>query len=166
MKVHTRSLEETDYAKIKALLLGEGANEWNYIPEEGIDHQIELLKQHMASVALLENQEIQGFSIMLCGDACRGALKKYDDLDRITFIADVVVSRIVSGQGLGTQLLFESLRVAKEKGFETVYIERHEENLASAGMMRKAGFELVDIYDDPAKRSSGSRRSALLKKSI
>jgi hypothetical protein len=47
---------------------------------------------------------------------------------------------------------------------EKVYIERHEENLASAGMMRKASFKLVGTFYDPQKRTAGSRNTSVLVK--
>ncbi|KZN44401.1 hypothetical protein [Pseudoalteromonas luteoviolacea] len=41
-------------------------------------------------------------------------------------------------------------------------IERHEENLASAGMMKNAGFTIYETFHDPDKRSSGRQNSVVL----
>ena len=51
----------------------------------------------------------------------------------------------------------------RKRDLKEVFIERHEENLASAGMMRKAAFSHVETFHDPAKRTSGSRNSSILK---
>lgn len=54
-----------------------------------------------------------------------------------------------------------SLRSSINGGHE-IYIERHEENLASAGMMYKLGFDIVETFYDPEKRDHGSRNTAIM----
>ncbi|HLD85672.1 MAG TPA: hypothetical protein VI968_03890 [archaeon] len=46
-------------------------------------------------------------------------------------------------------------------GIKRVYAMRHEENGASARLMEKLGFEIIDTFNDPVKRHSGSRRTAV-----
>jgi len=46
-------------------------------------------------------------------------------------------------------------------GADVVFIDRHEENLASAGMMRAAGFVEIDTYADPRRRPHGSGRTTV-----
>ena len=46
-------------------------------------------------------------------------------------------------------------------GVDAVFVDRHEENLASAGMMRKAGFTEVETYADPRRRPHGSGRTTV-----
>jgi len=42
-------------------------------------------------------------------------------------------------------------------------VDRHEENLASAGMMRKAGFDgVAHLYVDLARRDYGSRKTTVM----
>ncbi len=53
-----------------------------------------------------------------------------------------------------------------DEGIEDVYIDRHEENLASAGMMRKAGFVELETYADPARRPNGSGRSTVCHRNL
>ena len=67
----------------------------------------------------------------------------------------------MAGQGLGSRLLGESVKFLAEQGVQDIYIDRHEENAASAGMMRKAGFVELDTFPDPARRPSGSGRTTL-----
>jgi hypothetical protein len=52
------------------------------------------------------------------------------------------------------------------QGFVEVFIERHEENPGSAGMMSKAGFVEIDTCHDPARRALGSRRTTVCRLSI
>ena len=53
------------------------------------------------------------------------------------------------------------MELAAARGLHAVYIDRHEENAASAGMMRKAGFTVIDTFDEPAKRPHGSGRTTV-----
>ena len=65
------------------------------------------------------------------------------------------------GQGLGTRLLREALASLSSRGVSSVFIDRHEENLASAGMMRRAGFVEMDTYADPRRHPHGSGRTTV-----
>jgi L-amino acid N-acyltransferase YncA len=51
--------------------------------------------------------------------------------------------------------------VLAAQGLKDVYIDRHEENAASAGMMRKGGFVEVDTFAEPARRPHGSGRTTV-----
>ena len=77
------------------------------------------------------------------GESCPDTLEKYTDLSPIAYIGDVVVSKEHNGKGIGHKLLNGCMAEAKKRYANAVYIERHEENLASAGMMKKSGFEIV-----------------------
>lgn len=154
-------VEEID--ELKKLLWKYGPNEWNYLTQEGVDDEFLLLQDGWASVivAVIEN-EIIGFSVLIDGSESPTYLHKYCSSDDMCFIGDVVVSSNYSGQGIATQLLKKCLDEAKQKEYKTVLVERHEENLASAGMMKKAGFNIIDTFFDPEKREAGSRNSVIL----
>lgn len=162
MKIHSRQLDETDLQTMRELLIKEGANEWNYITDESVDHQFQLINQGKALAVLAENTGIVGFAVLLIKEASPPKLSKYSVLSDVAYINEVVVSASQSGKGLGSQLLKECIKLAGNENCTSVYIERHEENLASAGMMRKAGFELVETFHDPNKRSVGSRNTSVL----
>jgi GNAT superfamily N-acetyltransferase len=164
MKIHSRLLEEIDFKNIKELLLKDGINEWNYITEESINNQFQLIKEGKASVILAEKNEIIGFAILIHEEFGLDIYRKYGDLASTASINDVVVSKDHSGKGIGSKLLNECISVARQLHFHTVYIERHEENLASAGMMRKSGFQIIETFYDSKKRFSGSKNTTVLKK--
>lgn len=149
---------------MKGLLLRDGPNEWNFLSEESIERQFQLIKEGSAEAIFAENDELLGFSVLIYGESCPDKLKKYTDLPLIAYINDVVVSKKHSGKGIGNKLLAECISIAKSRNYKAVYIERHEENLASAGMMEKAGFEVVDTFFDPNKRFVGSKNTSVLKK--
>ena len=162
MKIHSRKLKKTDFQAMKALLLTEGKNEWNYITDASIEHQFQLINQGKAIAVLAEDKGIVGFAVLIIKEACPAKLDKYADRSNIAYVNDVVVASSQRSKGLGSQLLQESINIAGNEKCTHVYIERHEENLASAGMMRKTGFELVETFYDPNKRTAGSRKTSVL----
>ncbi len=165
MKIQVREPGSSDFELMERLILAEGPNEWNYITQESIDSQFELIRAGQACAVLLEDTEILGFAVLMFGTACPSKLEKYCVLAEIAYIGDVVVSSLHSGKGYGSALLEASIAEAESRGVATVYIERHEENLASAGMMKKAGFSLVECFHDPEKRSAGTRNTVVMARS-
>ncbi|RXJ71139.1 GNAT family N-acetyltransferase [Veronia nyctiphanis] len=153
--------------ELKTLLWKYGPNEWNHLTPEGVDNEFKLVETGSATtITAIYEHEIIGFAVLIEGSKSPNYLEKYGPVENISFIGDVVVSDEHSGKGVATQLLTECILEAEVKGKETVLIERHEENLASAGMMRKAGFTVIDTFLDTAKRNSGSRKSVILESKI
>ena len=166
MKIHCRKLCDIDYSNMRSLLLRDGVNDWNYITEDSIATQFALIDEGKASVVLaeVEDGEIIGFAVVIHCDVFPAKLEKYTDFSDIAYIKEVVVSKSYSGKGLGSKLLQECVLIARSRNASNVFVERHEENAASAGMMRKAGFEIIDTFYDPEKRTAGSRNTAVLAK--
>jgi ribosomal protein S18 acetylase RimI-like enzyme len=162
MKIHSRKLNTADFQAMKVLLIKEGKNEWNYITDASIEHQFQLVNQGKAIPVLAEERGIVGFAVLIIKEACPAKLDKYAARSNIAYVNDVVVAASQRGKGLGSQLLQEAIKLAGNEKCSHVYIERHEENLPSAGMMRKAGFELVETFYDPHKRTAGSRKTSVL----
>ena len=165
MKVHSRQLNVADFEQMKNILFRDGLNEWNYITDESIEQQFQLIRDKRALAVLAEESEITGFAILIFKEACPSQLSQYSNLSTMAYINDVVVNMNYSGKGIGSRLLHKAIELAKKAQCEKVYIARHEENLASAGMMRKASFQIVDTYYDPNKRTTGSRNTSVLVKS-
>ena len=161
MTYRKASIEEID--QLKTLLWEFGPNEWNCLTPEGVDDEFSLIENGNAQAFVaLNTSEIIGFAVLIDGQFSPNYLEKYCSMINMKFVGDVVVSSLHSGKGIATKLLHECLLEAKNNDASTVLIERHEENLASAGMMRKAGFEIVDTFYDPDKRVSGSQNSVIM----
>ncbi|AZZ96168.1 GNAT family N-acetyltransferase [Pseudoalteromonas sp. R3] len=157
----------TEADNLKKLLWQHGQNEWNYLTEAGVNAEFELLERGAASAMVaVQDDEIVGFAVLIDGAHSPDYLDKYTSHRAMHFIGDVVVASQHSGKGVATTLLQACIAQAKQAGSEVVLIERHEENLASAGMMRKAGFHIVDTFFDPDKRSAGSQKSCILSKAL
>ncbi|WP_417529302.1 GNAT family N-acetyltransferase [Marinomonas shanghaiensis] len=161
--IHYRTATLAELADVKALLWDQGPNQWNYLTEEGVEAEFALVEQGSALVMVaVDNEQIIGFAVLMDGEVGLDTLSQYCTLSEISYIGDVVVSSVYAGQGIATRLLQLCIEKSKQKGAHAVWIERHEENLASAGMMKKAGFQVVDTFYDPDKRSAGSRNTSIL----
>ena len=147
---------------LQALIFEHGANVWNYLPEGGIRAHLDDIAQGRAhGVLALQDGHILG-AVTYCLNT---------DFDRYLiaplrgtpqgYVSEAVVRRDRVGQGLGTRLLCQALAALATMGVQSVFIDRHEENLASAGMMCRAGFVEVDTYADPWRRSHGSGRTTV-----
>jgi ribosomal protein S18 acetylase RimI-like enzyme len=161
--IRYRTATLAELVDVKALLWDQGPNQWNYLTEEGVEAEFALVEQGLAMVMVaVDKEQIIGFAVLMDGEVGLDTLSQYCTLSEIGYIGDVVVSSVYAGQGIATRLLQLCIEKSKQKGAHTVWIERHEENLASAGMMRKAGFQIVDTFYDPDKRSAGSRKTSIL----
>jgi ribosomal protein S18 acetylase RimI-like enzyme len=147
---------------LQALIFEHGANVWNYLPEEGIGAHLDDIAQGRAYGVLAMDSDtlIGAVTFGLSSDferylplQARGTLQGY--------VSEAVVRRDRVGQGLGTHLLRQALVALASMGVAAVFIDRHEENLASAGMMRRAGFVEIDTYADPRRRPHGSGRTTV-----
>ncbi len=147
---------------LEALIFDHGANIWNYLPEDGIREHLDDVAQGRAhGVLALQDGHILG-AVTFCLNT---------DFDRYLsaslrgtpqgYVCEAVVRRDQAGQGLGTRLLREALSVLAKMGVQVVFIDRHEENRASAGMMRRAGFVEIDTFAEPWRRPQGSGRTTV-----
>jgi len=150
-----------DVSEMRLLLMEHAPNEWNYLPEDGVTTELRDVVEGkaIALVAELETK-IVGFAIAYPGFI---RFPEYTapntSAAAVGYIGDVVVHTEYSGKGIGTTLLTETIGLLSTLGVSEVNIDCHEENKASRGMMRKAGFEEVAVYLDQERRSTGSRRS-------
>ena len=147
---------------LQALIFDHGANIWNYLPEDGIrEHLDEIAQGRAHGVLALQDGLILG-AVTYCLNT---------DFDRYLpaplrgtpqgYVCEAVVRREQAGKGLGTRLLSEAVLAMETMGAQIVFIDRHEENLASAGMMRRAGFVEIETYADPRRHPHGSGRTTV-----
>lgn len=151
-----------DLPALRALVFDDGANMWNYLPEDGIGEHLEDIARGRAFgvLALEQGQLIGAVTFGLSTDFDRYLPPQTRGIPQ-GYVSEAVVRRDRVGQGLGTRLLREALAALSAMGAQAVFIDRHEENLASAGMMRRAGFVAIDTYDDPRRRPHGSGQTTV-----
>ncbi|GLK91542.1 GNAT family N-acetyltransferase [Pseudomonas turukhanskensis] len=157
-----RAAQPQDIAELTALLLEHGPNPWNYLPEDGIrEHLNAIADGSVEAVVAEQGERIVGFVsyIQTRQFADQQPAARRDDAQG--YICEAVVHRDMAGKGLGSTLLEQAVARLGAKGLVDIYIDRHEENIASAGMMRKAGFSELHTYADPQRRPNGSRRTTV-----
>ena len=144
------------------LILIQGPNEWNWLPLDGVKAHVDDIAQGRARavLALEQGQLLGAVTFCLTHDFSRYQSPVEAQTEH-GYVCEAVVRSDQAGQGLGTRLLKQTLALMAEQGVYTVYIDRHEENAASAGMMRKAGFVEIDTFAEPGRRPHGSGRTTV-----
>lgn len=158
-----RAAQPADIPAMAAFIFEHGPNPWNHLPEDAVLAHLRGIAEGSVRAVLAERADgtLAGFVTFLASDdfAHHQPVERRD-LPR-GYVGEAVVHRDLAGRGLGSRLLGEAVRGLGELGIHDIYIERHEENAGSAGMMRKAGFVEVATFADPQRRTSGSRRTTL-----
>jgi ribosomal protein S18 acetylase RimI-like enzyme len=149
-------------ASLTDLIFDHGANVWNYLPEDGIREHLQAVVQGRDHGVLAQQDgQLLGAVTFGLGTDFDRYLPAHQRGTLQGYVSEAVVRRERTGQGLGTRLLREALAVLSSMGVVAVFIDRHEENLASAGMMRRAGFVELETYADPRRRPHGSGRTTV-----
>jgi ribosomal protein S18 acetylase RimI-like enzyme len=154
-------------AELQTFIPEHGANLWNWLPEDGIAQHMRDLADGQADGLLA----IDGLGIVGAVTFCiTRNFAGYQQPERSQapqgYICEVVVRRDAVGRGLGAQLLKQAVLRLRAQGLQEVYADRHEENAASAGMMRKVGFLELATFAEPARRPHGSGRTTLCRLSL
>ncbi|MBU1331717.1 MAG: GNAT family N-acetyltransferase [Gammaproteobacteria bacterium] len=162
MDVLIRPAAAEDIATLCALLFEHGPNPWNHLPyDEVVAHLNGIASSEVAALLADSDGEVVGFvSYIRTGSFAAYQPSARRDVEH-AYICEAVTHRAMAGRGLGSRLLKQVIATLAEQGVQDIYIERHEENAASAGMMRKAGFSELLSYADPARRPQGSGRTTL-----
>ena len=149
-------------AALHSFILDHGANVWNWLPEDGITAHMQDIAAAKAHGLLAMDEEHLVGAVTFCTthDFSRYQLAQRQDAPQ-GYICEAVVRRDQVGRGLGTQLLERAVQALQALGLQEIYIDRHEENAASAGMMRKAGFVELATFTEPARRPHGSGRTTV-----
>ncbi len=167
--IEMRLATASDIESMRVLLFSDGVNDWNYLPPDGVVQELGDVRSGRASAAVLEQDGvIVGLSIFY-PNFVRFPAYVSRDLNQsaaVGYIDDVVVSRKLIGQGLGTKLLTRTIEELRARGMREIFIDCHEENLASRGMIRKAGFIDCGCFDDHERRFVGSRRTCIARYSV
>ncbi len=177
--LHFRSTREGELPYLESFLHEHGSNEWNYLPIDGVSDTFRSIAQGSASVLLAttittnattEAETVVGMGIYLPPSAFPDEWRQFvppaSTPLKMVFVAEMVVRRDFVGRGIGSRILTEICTTARCLEASAVLVDRHEENAASAGMMRNAGFDQLAAFKDDAKRPTGSRRTAVLRKAL
>ena len=163
MTRYIRLAQPKELRELEKFLVFHGTNSWNYLPSQGVENQFQRLKAQTDSCFIAtEQSQIIGMAIYRSkGDIPCFFNHSFSHCQSI-YVAEVVVHKEHNGKGIGSSLIASIANIARELGANSLAIDRHEQNASSAGMMRKAGFVELDCFADPARRSSGSKKTTTL----
>jgi len=152
----------SDAERLLAFLFEHARNPWNYLPEQPLrEHFAGLADGKVEALMAYVDGELAGF-VSFQTSRYFARYQPAGTRDRPHgYISEAAVHPGYAGKGLGSLLLGAAVRRLEGLGVDAVFIDRHEENAASAGMMRKAGFVEVDTYADPDRRPEGSGRTTV-----
>ena len=150
---------------LQTFIFEQGANSWNWLPVDGIAaHMRDIAANEAGALLAMDAEQLLG-AVTFCStkDFARyqSPLRLYAEHG---YVCEVVVRRDQTGRGLGVQLLELAVQALQAMGLCEIYIDRHEENLASAGMMRRAGFEELETFAEPERRAHGSGRTTVCRR--
>lgn len=162
MAILLRDATAFDADSVQALLFDHGPNPWNWLPPEGVALTLQQLVAGLCRGVLAEDGTVLVGAVLYRRADPYPSLRP-DDVDsaQCGYIVEAVVHRDYAGHGIGAHLLQAACQQLADDGLAWVVADRHEENGPSAGMMRKAGFSQLGVYDDPTRRPSGSGRTAV-----
>lgn len=162
MAILLRDASAFDADSVQSLLFDHGPNMWNWLPPEGVARTIQQLVAGLAGGVLAEDGNTLVGAVLYRQADPYPSLRP-DDIAPLqcSYIVEAVVHRDYAGHGIGARLLQAACQQLADDGLAWVVADRHEENGPSAGMMRKAGFSQLGVYDDPTRRPSGSGRTAV-----
>lgn len=158
-----RLAQSAELDQLKAFLFQHGANPWNHLPVDGVNAEFALIAEEKASaIVAYSGRGPVGLGIFYHPDCLPKNHLKYSHARSAIYIAEVVVHKDYSGRGIGTNLLEDIIRRAADFGAEILLIDRHAENVGSAGMMRKAGFKELSTFVDFDRRDVGNRSTTVM----
>lgn len=162
MQWQQRAANAADIEALLALILEHGPNPWNHLPPAEVAAHLQGIADGSSHALLAEGQ---GALLGFVSHVRTRRFRSHQPDSRIdaehAYICEAVTHRDAAGQGIGSALLRQVVADIQAAGIVDIYIDRHEENAASAGMMRKAGFVEIATFADPERRPNGSRRTTL-----
>ncbi|MBD9395993.1 GNAT family N-acetyltransferase [Pseudomonas sp. PDM11] len=162
MQWQQRAANAADIEALLALILEHGPNPWNHLPPSEVTAHLQGMADGSSHALLAEDEHgLLGF----VSHARTLRFRQQQPASRAdaeqAYICEAVTHRDAAGQGIGSALLRQVVADIQAAGIADIYIDRHEQNAASAGMMRKAGFVEIATFADPERRPNGSRRTTL-----
>ncbi len=153
-----RTATASDVEEMRSLLVEHGSNDWNYLPQEDVTKELADVAEGKAVGLIVEiDKHLVGFAILYPGLV---RFPQYTDPgipeENVAYTGNVVVHSEHAGKGLGTNLMEQAKMILLKHGASRIYVDCHEENAASRGMLRNACFEEVALYFDSERRFVGS----------
>lgn len=165
LEYQLREATARDIYAITNLMLGQGPNQWNYLPEEWVRKHVGDIacRKTFAIVAMLNRRLVGAVTYEVGQHYPQYQPRKREGCPH-GYIAELVVDSRHTGRGIGTELLRTAIiELGRVHDVKEVYAMRHADNAPSGRAMEKCGMKIVDEFDDPGIRPSGSRRTVVVR---
>jgi RimJ/RimL family protein N-acetyltransferase len=165
-KILVRDATPKDVDEIRKLVLDNGSTPWNVFPREDLEkHLVNIVSGTAQALLAFDGNKLVGMVSFTMGSF-------YFEYEPVTskqkptgYIVEALIHPDFAKRGIGTRLLERAIVVLTGNGVSRIYAKHHEENRASEALMRKTGFQLIDVFPDP-RRTSGSCRTAIERFSV
>jgi len=146
-----------------------GESSWKYATSfKNPDHLGDRMQSVMKRMGLDENTNVHGVRdgaswIVEQGERVAGSNYSHliDLFHLCEYLAEAVTHHDYRGENIGPDCAQMAIEDMVSQGVNRIYVIRHEENAASARLMEKTGFEVVDTFYDPVRRQTGTRRTTV-----
>ena len=160
-KITLRKAISSDISTMQEFIFKHGENPWNFLPEKEVKaHIAEIAKNTIHAYLAESRDQCVGFACFYLGLPV-SCYKYEENKEKVAYLSEIVVHRDHVGQGIGNNLIKAIKEYLITHNISRLYAERHADNAGSAGVMRKAGFEIIEEYSDEERRPSGSRKTTV-----
>lgn len=157
-----RQATASDVALMQAFIFKHGENPWNFLPEFEVKaHIADIITKKVQAYLAEVNGECVGFACFYLG--LPKSCQRYEEnlADNIAYLSEIVVHRDYAGQGIGSKLINALKEHLIANNIARLYAERHADNVGSAKVMSKTGFQIIDEYNDEQRRPTGSKKTVV-----
>ena len=164
--ISIRSATPKDVDEIRQFVLDHGSTPWNVFPREDLEKHLLNITSGTAHALLAFNGNVL---VGLVSFTTGSFYSEYEPVasqqDPTGYIVEALIHSDFARRGIAMRLLERAIVVLTGSGVSSIYAKRHEENIASEALMRKTGFQLIDLFPDP-RRTTGSCRTAIERFSV
>jgi GNAT superfamily N-acetyltransferase len=130
-----------------------------YIDTEELEQYIDSILNAGYAVLALEKGNITG-AMLLCplslDKALPASISDNFDGEKCLYVAEMMVTEKVRGQGIGKQLMAAFFDKIDKNSYSDVFIRVWDENIPAISLYKKMGFEPVAAIDQTKTKADGS----------
>lgn len=150
-----------DIDSIRKLVLEHGTTEWSSFPEQDLEnHLVKVASGAHHAILAFSGEMLVGMVSFAAGDFFQEYEPELAAHQLTGYIVEALVHPDFCRRGIATRLLLDAVETLVDDGVSRVYAKRHEQNTASEALLRKNGFQKIDVFSD-VRRTTGSGRTVI-----
>ncbi len=152
-----------DVDLIRQLVHKYGTTQWSSFPQEDLEtHLIKISAGTHHALLAFSGNELVGMVSFASGEFYLKYEPEMSRHESTGYIVEALVHPDFTKRGIATRLLARAIETLTDAGVNSIYAKRHEQNKSSEALLRKNGFQVIDVYPD-ARRTSGTGRTVVEK---